>query len=115
MYLAKCVGGWSTTQIGKFYNGRDHSTVCYAIQRIEALRELNPDVDCVLTALKEEIRTLRPVRVEHNIRLTPRPRIQDTTPLISEELLDTLAERIADRVFSRLGAVRQVQAALEPL
>jgi len=28
MYLAKRVGGWSTTRIGKFYNGRDHSTVC---------------------------------------------------------------------------------------
>src|SRR5260370_11450064 len=27
MYLAKHVGGWSTTRIGRFYNGRDHSTV----------------------------------------------------------------------------------------
>ena len=26
MYLAKHVGGWSTTRIGRFYNGRDHST-----------------------------------------------------------------------------------------
>jgi len=26
MYLAKHVGGWSTTRIGKFYNGRDHLT-----------------------------------------------------------------------------------------
>ena len=39
------VGRWSTTMIGRFYNGRDHSTVCYGIQRIEALRESNPDVD----------------------------------------------------------------------
>ena len=39
MYLAKHVGRWSTTWIGKFYNGRDHSTVCYALKRIEALRE----------------------------------------------------------------------------
>ena len=29
MYLGKHVGGWSTTRIGRFYNGRDHSTVCY--------------------------------------------------------------------------------------
>jgi chromosomal replication initiator protein len=36
MYLAKRVGGWSTTRIGKFYNGRDHSTVCYALKRIES-------------------------------------------------------------------------------
>ena len=28
MYLANRVGGWSTTKIGKFYNGRDRSTVC---------------------------------------------------------------------------------------
>jgi hypothetical protein len=34
--------GWSTTVIGRFYNGRDHSTVCYGIQRIEALRENDP-------------------------------------------------------------------------
>jgi hypothetical protein len=39
MYLAKEIGGWSTTQIGRYYNGRDHSTVCYALRRIEALRE----------------------------------------------------------------------------
>jgi chromosomal replication initiation ATPase DnaA len=26
MYLAKHVGGWSTTMIGRFYHGRDHST-----------------------------------------------------------------------------------------
>ncbi len=34
MYLAKNVGRWSTTRIGRFYNGRDHSTVCHvAAQR----------------------------------------------------------------------------------
>ncbi len=36
MYLAKHVSGWSTAVIGRFYNGRDHSTVCYALQRVEA-------------------------------------------------------------------------------
>ena len=34
MYLAKLVGGWSTTRIGQFYNGRDHSTVYYAVKRV---------------------------------------------------------------------------------
>jgi chromosomal replication initiation ATPase DnaA len=38
MYLAKYVGGWSTTAIGRFYNGRDHSTVCYSIKRVESKR-----------------------------------------------------------------------------
>src|SRR6185437_3335132 len=55
MYLARHVGRWSTTVIGRFYNGRDHSTVCYGIQRIEALRESDPDVDALLSALKREL------------------------------------------------------------
>ena len=38
MYLAKHVGGWSTTVIGRFYNGRDHSTEIRSIRRIKALR-----------------------------------------------------------------------------
>ena len=37
MYLAARIGRWSTTVIGHFYNGRDHSTVCYGIQGIESL------------------------------------------------------------------------------
>src|ERR1700740_1633809 len=55
MYLAKHVGGWSTTVIGRFYNGRDHSTVCYGIQRIESLRNTDPDVDALLTELKQQL------------------------------------------------------------
>jgi chromosomal replication initiator protein len=39
MFLANRVGGWSTVQIGRFYNGRDHSTVIHSIRRIEAIRE----------------------------------------------------------------------------
>ena len=62
MYLAKQVGGWSTTQIGRFYNGRDHSTVCYAVRRIEVLREINPDVDGLLTRADEEIRSIQTVQ-----------------------------------------------------
>jgi len=52
MYLAKTVGGWTTTVIGRFYNGRDYSTVCYGIQRVEALREsdsgIKPSVHALL-------------------------------------------------------------------
>lgn len=39
MYLAKHVGGWSATQIGRFCNGRHHTTVLYAIEKIERLRK----------------------------------------------------------------------------
>lgn len=55
MYLARHVGGWSTTQIGRFYSGRDHSTVCHGIQRIESLRESDPEVDTLLTQLKQQL------------------------------------------------------------
>ena len=55
MYLAKHVGGWSTTVIGRFYNGRDHSTVCYGIQRIESLRESDPEVDALIAELKQQL------------------------------------------------------------
>src|ERR1039457_1493656 len=51
MYLAKRVGGWGLTKIGKFYNGRHHTTVRHAIRRIEALREVNPDVGALLAVL----------------------------------------------------------------
>ncbi|MBV8729733.1 MAG: hypothetical protein JO336_07980, partial [Acidobacteriia bacterium] len=49
------LGRWSTTVIGRFYNGRDHSTVCYAIQRIESLRESDPDVDALISDLKRQL------------------------------------------------------------
>lgn len=65
MYLAKYVGRWSTTTIGRFYEGRDRSTVCNGIQQIEALRESDPDVDALLSELKRHLdevttRQLRP-------------------------------------------------------
>jgi hypothetical protein len=50
-----CLGGWSTTVIGRFYNGRDHSTVCHGIQRIESLRESNPDVDVLIAEFKQQL------------------------------------------------------------
>src|SRR5215468_6322301 len=73
MYLAKHVGGWSTTRIGKFYNGRDHSTVCYALKRIDTLREADPEVDALLTSLAHAIRSA-PVRPP-NIRRNREPKV----------------------------------------
>jgi hypothetical protein len=54
MYLARHVSRW-TTVIGRFYNGRDHSTVCYGIQRIESLRESDPDVDVLIVDLRRQL------------------------------------------------------------
>jgi hypothetical protein len=56
MCLARYVGRWSTTVIGRFYNGHDHSAVCYGIQRVEALRHSDPPVDPLITDLKHELR-----------------------------------------------------------
>ena len=55
MYLAARVGRWSTTIIGRFYGGRDHSTVCYGIQRVESLSESDPEVDALLTDLRRRL------------------------------------------------------------
>src|SRR3984893_11164824 len=51
MYLAKNVAGWSTTRIGRFYNGRHHTTVLHAIAKIERLRQTDETLDALLAAL----------------------------------------------------------------
>jgi Bacterial dnaA protein helix-turn-helix len=96
MYLAKTVGGWTTTVIGRFYNGRDHSTVCYGIQRIDALRESDPDVDALITSLRTQLmrgdsRMAKPEIGEYRSCLG-----------VSETDLDKLAERIARRICTFL-------------
>lgn len=101
MYLARHVGRWSTTVIGRFYNGRDHSTVCYGIQRIEALRESDPDVDALITDLKHELNGSDDSPAEK----------PDMKPHGSVRLshcdLQTLADMIAERVYARIkkGAI----------
>ena len=55
MYLAARVGRWSTTIIGRFYGGRDHSTVCYGIQRSESLSETDPEIDALLADLRRRL------------------------------------------------------------
>ena len=96
MYLVRHVGRWSTTVIGRFYNGRDHSTVCYGIQRIEALRESDPDVDALITDLKHEL----------NVPIDSPAEKPDIKPHGSVRLghcdLQTLADLIAERVYARI-------------
>src|SRR3954468_2010639 len=93
MYLAARVGRWSTTVIGRFYNGRDHSTVCHGIQRIEALRESDPEADALLCQLKKQL-------TEHSERVQGRnispTRVLDRRFQSSHPDLEQLANRIAD-------------------
>src|SRR5580765_6399576 len=70
MYLAKHVGRWSTTRIGRFYNGRDHSTVCHAVKRVEALRQDDPEVDSLVSSLATEIKTAVPRKAGRTESLT---------------------------------------------
>ncbi len=96
MYLAKHIGGWTTTVIGRFYNGRDHSTVCYGIQRIEALREIDSDVDALITDLSRRLKR------DSTDEQRSEPKLPDLKN-VSETDLDRLAEIIAERVCALIG------------
>ena len=55
MYLAKHVGRWSLSQIGRFYNGRHHTTVLHAIAKIERLRRSDESVYALIEVLTGEL------------------------------------------------------------
>lgn len=87
MYLAKHVGGWSTTKIGKFYNGRHHTTVLHAIRKIESCRKRDPSVDALLEILGAALLDAHAVEVfAHSIPTWP----------------ETIVEAVAARVIERL-------------
>src|SRR5215831_16442681 len=56
MYLAKHVGGWSMVKIGRFYNGRHHTTVLHAVQRVEQLRREDESIDALIEVLTAALR-----------------------------------------------------------
>ena len=113
MYLAKTVAGWSTPQIGRFYNGRDHSTVCYAVRRVEVLRETNPVLDGLLTVLTGEISEVNADIDERKVRRIPGPKIQNADSTLDDQRLDALAERIATRVLSKLATLSGIERPAE--
>jgi len=97
MYLAKHVGGWTTTIIGRFYHGRDHSTVCYGIQRIEAMRDSDADVDALVGELRRHL--LQEHGGHRDDKDSGRDRCKSELPALS---IEELADRIAERVYARL-------------
>jgi hypothetical protein len=103
MYLAKQVGGWSHAAIGRFYNGRDHSTVYYAVQRVEALRENSPDLDALLCDLK---RAISEAASESSLwRQSPdwqRNSRKVVALAKNEAMLEALAERVASKLRAEL-------------
>lgn len=100
MYLARHVGRWSTTAIGRFYNGRDHSTVCHGIQRIEALRESDPEVDALVTDLKQQLFREHDFPDSDGRQTQPAEFSLNGADKIS---IDELAEIVAARICAYLG------------
>ncbi len=103
MYVAARIGRWSTTVIGRFYDGRDHSTVCYGIQRIEAMRETNPELDALLTDLEGRLQDdkgrLQDDDRRDTLQESPLPlRVVRSKP--SDIEVEKLAHTIAERVFA---------------
>jgi hypothetical protein len=102
MYLAKHVAGWSTTMIGRFYHGGDHSTVIHGIQRIEALRESDPAVDTLLSELKGQLDRATQDSLE-NEPCTGPAKAPYRCCLEIDELADAIAERVWARLSQRLA------------
>jgi hypothetical protein len=106
MYLAARVGRWSTAVIGRFYNGRDHSTVCHSIQRIEALRDSDPDVDALLSELKTQL--VKQSELPQSIERIDFPgRIYQLNDEDLKRLANEVADLLADRVKGLLMEYRE--------
>jgi hypothetical protein len=95
MYLCKHVGGWSTTRIGRFYNGRDHSTVSYAIRRIELLRASDAEFDALVCSLMEQCKITQEHAPAIGTECVPRQILNGPIML---GLIDRIAERVMDRL-----------------
>jgi hypothetical protein len=104
MYLAKHVGGWTTTIIGRFYSGRDHSTVCYGIQRIEAMRDSDADLDALVGELRRYL--LREHGGHHDCKDSGGGCCKPELPALGlEELADLIAERVYARLEERIHLI----------
>ena len=90
MYLAKNVGGWSTVKIGRFYNGRHHTTVLHAIEKIERLRQTDESVDALIEVITAE--------------LSPETRGR-TTEQSQPGLTAALIDAVTDRVLKEISRV----------
>src|SRR6185312_385721 len=84
MYLAKHVGGWSLPKIGRFYNGRHHTTVLHAVAKIRRLRETDEAFDALLDVLTAAL-TLS--GKGHNLGRV-------MSPSAHSELIDAVAARV---------------------
>jgi len=107
MYLAKHVGGWSTTAIGRFYNGRDHSTVCYSIKRVGSQSERQPSLARLIEELTAAITASTSPIPAHsqspNVK-SPEVYIAD----LDDATLNALADRLTHKVLQRIAQLHQI-------
>jgi hypothetical protein len=87
MYLAKYVGGWSLPKIGRFYNGRHHTTVLHAIAKIERLRKTDEAFDSLIDVLMATLAS-----ETKNLGAGP------SVSLTHSELIDAVAVRVIHRL-----------------
>ena len=87
MYLAKYVGGWSLPKIGRFYNGRHHTTVLHAIAKVARLRRSDEALDTLLDVLTATLMS------ESNT-----VRAENDRSLSRSELIDAIALRVIERL-----------------
>jgi chromosomal replication initiator protein len=57
MYLARKLTPLSTTDVGRYFGGRDHSTVIHAVQQIQRLIKDDDDFRSVVLSLEEQLRS----------------------------------------------------------
>jgi len=93
MYLAKHVGGWSMVTIGRFYNGRHHTTVLHAIQKVQRLRCEDESVDALIEVLTAALREDVGMKAGQDNAVTWRAELVET---VAARVLDRLAELQAD-------------------
>jgi len=55
MFLVRELTRASLPEIGQLFGGRDHTTVLYAIQKVQELSESDREVQAILRALKEKV------------------------------------------------------------
>ena len=87
MYLAKHVGDWSMVKIGRFYNGRHHTTVLHAIQKIQRLRSEDESIDALIEVLIAALR--------EDVGSSP---AKGTAGLWPAELVETITARVLYRL-----------------
>ena len=94
MYLAKHVGHWTLSQIGKFYNGRHHTTVLHAIEKIEALRRADETVDALIEVLTSALSPES--NVEARTAQPPMPVPQAARSSLIDAITSRVLERLAE-------------------